>query len=112
MQTLLPLLLDAVHHGLLSLQRLVDLTSAGPARIYGLRGKGRIARGYEADLTIVDLAARRTITNAWIASKVGWTPFDGRQVVGWPVATVVRGQVVMREDTLLGTPIGAPLRFA
>ena len=111
-QTLLPLLLDAVHHGLLSLQRLVDLTSAGPARIYGLRGKGRLARGYEADLTIVDLEARRTITNDWIASKVGWTPFDGRPVVGWPIATVVRGRVVMRDGALLGTPIGAPLRFA
>ena len=111
-QTLLPLLLDAVNQGLLSLTRLVDLTSAGPARIYGLVGKGRVALGYDADLTVVDLAAARTITDAWIASKVGWTPFHGRPITGWPVATVVRGQVVMRDGELQSSPIGAPLRFA
>jgi dihydroorotase len=111
-QTLLPLLLDAVNQGLLTLPRLVDLTSAGPARIYGLVGKGRIALGYDADLTVVDLAAARTITDGWIASKVGWTPFHGRPITGWPVATVVRGQIVMRDGELLGRPIGAPLRFA
>ena len=111
-QTLLPLLLDHMHHGRLSLERLVDLTSAGAARLYNILGKGRIALGYDGDFTLVDLAARRTITNDWIASKTGWTPFDGREVTGWPVATIIRGHVVMREDALLGSPLGAAVRFA
>jgi len=110
-QTLVPLLLDHVNAGRLSLERFVDLTSAGPQRIYGIAGKGRIAVGYDADFTIVDLAARREITNDWIASKCGWTPYDGMQVTGWPSATVVRGMVVMREGELADKPAGAPARF-
>ncbi len=110
-QTLLPLLLDHLNAGRLSLARLVDLTSAGAARIFGLAAKGRIALGYDADLTLVDLAARREITESWMATKSGWTPFAGMTVTGWPVATIIRGNVVMRDDTLLGTPIGTPIRF-
>ncbi len=110
-QTLLPLMLDHVAAGRLSLQRLVDLTSAGPARIYGIAGKGRIAVGYDADFSIVDLEARREITKDWLASKCGWSPFEGMRVTGWPKATVIRGRVVMREDELLGEPAGRPVRF-
>jgi len=110
-QTLLPIMLEHVHQGRLSLERLVDLTSAGAARIYGIAGKGRIAVGYDADLTLVDLNARRTITNKWIASKTGWTPFDGVEVTGWPIAAILRGRVAMRDDTLLGAAGGEPVRF-
>jgi len=110
-QTLLPLLLDHMNAGRLSLERLVDLTSAGPQRIYGVAGKGRIAAGYDADLTLVDLKARREITGAWLASKCGWSPFEGVTVAGWPAATVVRGRVVMRDDELQGVPAGQPVRF-
>jgi dihydroorotase len=110
-QTLLPLLLDHLAQGRLTLERLVDLTSAGPARIYNIAGKGRMAVGYEADVTLVDLKARRTIRREWMATKCGWTPFEGREVTGWPRATIVRGRVVMREDELIGTPEGQPVRF-
>ncbi|GAB6053686.1 dihydroorotase [Magnetospira thiophila] len=110
-QTLVPILLDHVHAGRLSLTRFVDLTSAGPARLYGVAGKGRIALGYDADLTIVDLKAQRTITNQWIVSRCGWTPFDGMKVTGWPEATLVRGHVVMRDGQVLGDPIGAAIRY-
>lgn len=110
-QTLVPILLDHVHAGRLSLERFVDLTSAGPARIYGIVGKGRIARGYDADFTVVDLALERVIENRWIASRCGWTPFAGMRVTGWPRMTVIRGRLVMREDELLGSPQGRPLRF-
>ncbi len=110
-QTLLPLMLDHMNAGRLTLARLVDLTSAGPARIYGMVGKGAIAAGYNADFSIVDLKAKKRITNQWIVSRCGWTPFDGMSVTGWPVATVIRGRVVMREGALLGDPAGAPLRF-
>jgi dihydroorotase len=110
-QTLLPLMLDHVYAGRLSLQRLVDLTSSGPARIFGIEGKGRIALGYDADLTLVDLATRRTIHNNWIASVSGWTPYDGRSVMGWPVHTIVRGHIVVRDEVLVGQPQGRPISF-
>jgi dihydroorotase len=111
-QTLLPLLLDHLAAGRLTLERIVDLTSAGPQRIYNIAGKGRIAVGYDADLVLVDLETRRVIRNKWIASRCGWTAFDGREVKGWPKATILRGSFVMREDELIGEPIGQPVRFA
>ncbi len=110
-QTLLPLMLDHVNAGRLSLRRLVDLTSAGPQRIYGIAGKGRLAVGYDGDLTLVDLGARREITADWLAAKCGWSPFEGMTVTGWPVATVVRGRIVMRDGALQGEPAGRPVRF-
>jgi dihydroorotase len=110
-QTLVPVMLDHVNAGRLSLPRLVDLMCAGPARVYGIVGKGRIAAGYDADFTLVDMKAVRTITNDWIVSPCGWTPFDGMRITGWPIATVLRGAIVMREDTLIGEPRGAPVRF-
>ncbi|WP_111657007.1 dihydroorotase [Isoalcanivorax indicus] len=110
-QTLLPMMLDHVNAGRLSLMRLVDLTSAGPARLFGLPGRGRIAVGQSAALTLVDMNARRRIENRWIASVSGWTPYDGVTVQGWPVATVLRGQLVMRDDDVIGPPLGSPVRF-
>ena len=110
-QTLLPLLLNHVHDKQLPLLRLVDLTSAGPARAYGVVRKGRLAVGYDADLTLVDLSAARLIDDSWIASRCGWTPYHGKEIRGWPMATVVRGNVVMRDDEVLGQPVGEPVRF-
>jgi dihydroorotase len=110
-QTLVPLLLDAVNAGKLTLARFVDLTSAGPLRLFGMAGKGRVAKGYDADLTIVDLKRRQTIRNDWIASRVGWTPFDGMEVTGWPVGTFVRGAKVMWEGELVTPATGRPVRF-
>jgi len=110
-QTLVPVMLDHVNKGRLSLMRLTDMTSAGPARLFGIAGKGRIAAGYDADFTIVDMKRRRTIEESWIASPCGWTPFAGVSVLGWPVATIVRGATVMCDDEVLGSPIGRLARF-
>lgn len=110
-QTLVPIMLDHVNAGRLSLERFVDLTAHGPQRIFGLATKGRIAVGFDADFTIVDLKARRTIENKWIASRCGWTPYDGVTVTGFPVGTILRGETVMWEGALQGAPRGAPLRF-
>ena len=85
--------------------------SAGPARIYGAINKGRIAAGYDADFSIVDLTATHTITNAETASPCGWTPFDGTHVTGWPIATIIRGQLAMRDGAVIGPPSGQPVRF-
>lgn len=111
-QTLVPIMLNHVNNGKLTLQRFVDLTSAGPCRIYNVASKGRIAKGYDADFTIVDMNAERTITDNWIASRCGWTPYDGMKVKGWPISTIVRGNVVMHEDQLIGDPVGEAVRFA
>ena len=110
-QTLVPIMLDHVAAGRLSIERFVDLTSHGPNRIFGIAGKGRMAVGYDADLTIVDLKAKRTITNEWIASRCGWTPFAGREVNGWPIGTVIRGRRVMWDDEIQGPAGGEPVRF-
>lgn len=110
-QTLATILLDHVNKGNLTLERFIDLTSAGAQRIFGIAGKGRIARGYDADFTIVDMGLTRTIENKWIASTCGWTPFDGMKTKGWPVATILRGAIVMRDFAATGTARGEPLRF-
>ncbi|MFG1184838.1 dihydroorotase [Xanthobacter aminoxidans] len=110
-QTLVPLMLDHVAAGRLTLERFIDLTSAGPARLFGIAGKGRIVVGYDADFTVVDLKRRATITNSWIASRAQWTPYDGKDVTGWPVGTFVRGRKVMWEGELTGPSAGQPIRF-
>jgi dihydroorotase len=110
-QTLLPLMLDHVHAGRLSLTRLVDLVCHAPARIYGIARKGRLAVGFDADLTLVDLERRVTLTHDAMASRCGWTPFDGMTVTGFPVMTVLEGSVAMREGELVGAPAGGIVRF-
>ena len=110
-QTLVPIMLDHVNAGRLSLMRLMDLTSAGPARLFGIARKGRIAVGYDADLTVVDLKRRETITDGWIKSRAGWTPYDGVTVTGWPVGTFVRGHRVMWEGELGAPARGEAVRF-
>ncbi|RJG45811.1 dihydroorotase [Mesorhizobium sp. DCY119] len=111
-QTLVPIMLDHVNAGRLSLERLVDLTSHGPQRLFGMARKGRIAAGYEADFTVVDLKRRETITNAQAGSKAGWTPYDGRQVTGWPVGTIIRGNRVMWEGEIVMPGQGQAVAFS
>ncbi len=110
-QTLLPLMLTQVNGGKLSLLRLADLMSAGPARIYGAINKGRIAAGYDADFSIVDLKQTHTVRNAEMATQCGWTPFDGAKVIGMPKATIIRGHIAMRDGEVPGGPIGRPISF-
>lgn len=76
------------------------------------RRQGRLAAGYDADFTLVDMTAKRTIEESWIVSPCGWTPFAGKKIAGWPVATIIRGHTVMRDDEVLGAPIGRLARFA
>ena len=110
-QTLVPVMLDHVAAGRLSLARFVDLTSAGPARVFGIACKGRIAAGYDADVTVVDLKRRETIRDEWIVSRAGWTPYHGVEVTGWPVGTFVRGHKVMWEGALTAPGRGERTRF-
>ncbi len=110
-QTLVPIMLDHVNAGKLSLERFVDLSSHGPNRIFGMARKGRIAVGYDADLTIVDMKHRETITHEQAGSKAGWTPYHGKTVTGWPVGTFVRGIKVMWEAEIVNPNKGEPVEF-
>jgi dihydroorotase len=110
-QTLVPLLLDHVANGRTSLRRFIELTSSGPQRVFGLVGKGRIALGYDADFTIVDLKKRWTVGSDWLASRCDWSPFEGMELTGKAVGTIVRGNRVMWEDTLANEAVGEPVRF-
>ena len=110
-QTLVPMMLDHVNAGRLTLERFVDMTSAGPMRLFGIAGKGRIAAGYDADFTIVDLKRQAKISDQWIRSKCGWTPYDGVSVTGWPVGTIVRGHRVMWDGDLVAPARGEAVRF-
>ena len=110
-QTMLPLMLNHVAEGRTTLARVIDLTSAGPQRVFGIIGKGRIAVGYDADFSVVDLKARWRIEENWLASRSGWSPFTGMTLTGRPIGTIVRGQRVMWDGALANSAIGEPIRF-
>jgi dihydroorotase len=110
-QTLLPLLLTHYAAGRLSLSRVVTLTASRPAHLFGLRGKGEIAVGYDADLVLVDLDRAWTIEKDWLRSKCGWSPFEGWEAIGKPIATLLRGRVVARDGELVGLAEGKMLEF-
>ncbi|MCA9798388.1 MAG: dihydroorotase [Cyanobacteria bacterium HKST-UBA04] len=111
-QTLLPVMLTHVNEGRLSLEQLVRLTSTNPARLYGIAHKGQIAPGFDADLTLIDLKAKHTITHTAMANRSGWTPFDGFQATGQPVATIVGGRIAMRDNELAPYPTGTVVQFS
>jgi dihydroorotase len=110
-QTLLPLMLNHVAEGRMTLRRLIDMTSAGPQRIFGIVGKGRIAVGYDADFSVVDLKKQWTVEQDWLASRCGWSPFTGIALTGKPVGTIIRGNRVMWDGALADAAIGEPVRF-
>jgi len=111
-QTLLPLMLDHVAKGRMTLERLIDMTSAGVQRVFGLVGKGRIAAGYDADFTVIDRKGRFTVTDEWGESRCGWSPYTGMELEGRVVGTIVRGHLAMWEGQLANAAHGEPLRFA
>lgn len=111
-QTLVPVMLDHVNAGRLSLERFIDLSSTAPARLFNIAGKGKIVEGNDADFTIVDLKRQETIRNSWIGSRCGWTPFDGMKVTGWPVGTIIRGKRVMWENEIVTPSGGEAVRFS
>ena len=110
-QTMLPLLLDWHSKGKLSLAQIARMASERPASLYGVSNKGQIAPGFDADLAIVDLNAKWTIEKPWLQSKCGWSPFEGRQLTGRIVHTVLRGELAVRDGELIGTPRGAPATY-
>ncbi|WII72341.1 dihydroorotase [Bdellovibrio sp. 22V] len=110
-QTLVPIMLNHVHEGRLSLLRFVEMVTENPRRVFGIKNKGRLQEGFDADVTLVDLKKTKTIDNSWIASRCGWTPFHGMSVTGWMTHTVVGGHVVMENDQVVSAASGKPVDF-
>ena len=101
-QTLIPIMLNHVHEGRLSYERLVDLMAYGPYRIHKIKNKCLIRKGFNADFTVVDPRAEHIISNAEQASKSGWTPYDGKKVIGFPTMTIIGGKTIMRDGEITG----------
>ncbi|MEY8339266.1 dihydroorotase [Lachnospiraceae bacterium 62-35] len=104
-QTTLPVLLDGVNQGRLSMERLVEVTSWNPSRIYGLDyRKGSLTVGKDADFVIVDMEKVHTYSKADIKSKAKWSPYTGKTFKGWPVMTFVRGCLTAKDGEITGVP--------
>jgi dihydroorotase len=110
-QTLVPLMLNHVNNNKLTLNQFIKLVCENPVRIFGIKNKGHIKEGFDADLTIVDMNMKKVIKNDWIASKCGWTPFDGYEVKGFPLGTIVNGKAIVWDGKLIEKANGKPLKF-
>lgn len=106
LETMLPLLLDARHRRLLTLQDIQKLCCENPSKLYRLKAKGFLKRGYDADIVLVDLKREKRVSNSELFTKCGWSPFHGRELRGWPVATFVRGQLIFRDGEILASENG------
>lgn len=111
-QTILPLLLTAVRDGWLTLSDVLRVTCSGPARVYGIARKGSLAPGNDGDLVLVDPDVREPLQQAWLRSRAGYSPYAGLETAGWPVTTVLRGQVAYSAHAPVGAPRGAPIAFS
>jgi len=110
-QTIFPVMLDHVNSGKLSLEQLINLMCENPCRIFGIKNKGYIKEGFDADLTIADMNKEVVIKDEMIASKCGWTPFNNYKVKGFPVGTIVNGNLVMSDGKVVLESKGQPLKF-
>mgnify|MGYP001300504702 FL=1 len=110
-QTLIPIMLNHINNNKLSLAQFVKLVCDNPCRIFGIKNKGKIKEGFDADLTVIDMNMKKVIKNDWIASKCGWTPFDGFEVKGFPLGTIVNGKAIVWDGKLIEKANGKPLRF-
>jgi dihydroorotase len=110
-QTIFPVMLDHVNNGKLTLEQLIKLMCENPCKIFGIKNKGYLKEGYDADLTIADMDKEVTIKDEMIASKCGWTPFNNHKVKGFPVGTIVNGNLVMSDGKVIVESKGTPLKF-
>jgi len=110
-QTLMPVMLNHVNDGKLSLSQLISLVCENPVKIFGIKNKGYIKKDFDADLTIVDMKKKYKFKNQDIESKCKWSPFDGYEFKGKPVITIVNGKIKMKNGEILGKPEGIPLTF-
>ena len=110
-QTLLPVMLNHVNNGKLKLEKLIELVCENPCDLFRIKNKGYLKENYDADLTIVDMNKEVVIKDSWIESKCGWTPFNNYKVKGFPIATIINGEIVMENSKIVSNAKGKPLTF-
>jgi len=110
-QTLMPVMLNHINEGRLTLDQLIKFLCENPVKIFGIKNKGYIKKDYDADFTIIDMNKTIEIKNEQIQSKCGWSPFDGYKFKGTPVSTIVNGKIKMKEGKIVGNPEGVALKF-
>ena len=110
-QTLIPIMLNHINNNKLTLEQFIKLVCENPVKIFGIKNKGKIKVGFDADLTIVDMNMKKVIKNDWIASKCGGTPFDGYEVKGFPLGTIINGKAIVWDGKLIEKANGKPLKF-
>ena len=110
-QTLLPVMLNHINNGKLKLEQLMKLICENPVKIFGIKNKGFIKKNFDADLTIVDMNRTIKIKNENMQSKCGWSPYNNEIFKGKPVATIINGEIKMKNDKIVGEPTGQPLLF-
>ena len=111
-QTLMPVMLNHINDGRLSLNQLMRLVCENPVKIFGIKNKGFIKEGFDADFTIIDMNKKIVIKNENIESKCGWSPFNGVEFKGTPVFTIIAGKIKMQNGKILGEPEGTPMIFS
>jgi dihydroorotase len=105
-ETSLPLMLDRAHRGFCKVEDVVKWMCEKPVSLYKVQNKGHIKAGYDADLVLVDLEKQKTIENGKLFTKVNWSPYDGWTTTGWPVTTIVNGQIVFDEGQIVPGVLG------
>lgn len=110
-QTMLPVMLDFVTEGLIQLEDAVRMLCEKPADVFGIKGKGYIQEGYDADIALVDLYLTKIVSKGMIQSKCGWSPFEGEALTGWPTDVIVNGNICVKDGELVGKPNGRMLEF-
>ena len=98
-ETSLPRMLTHAKEGKCSISDIVKWMCAGPAKVYRIKNKGSLIEGFDGDLTLVDLENHRIIQDSDTWTRVGWTPYDGMELTGWPMYTIVDGNVVHKRDS-------------
>ena len=98
-ETSLPRMLTHAKEGKCSISDIVKWMCAGPAKVYAIKNKGSLIEGFDGDLTLVDLENHRIIQDSDTWTRVGWTPYDGMELTGWPMYTIVDGNVVHKRDS-------------
>ena len=111
-ETSLALMLDRVNRDLCTLPEVVYWMSESPARLYKMHGKGRIEVGQDADLALIDMSFKKKVTNGKLHTRVNWSPFDGVELQGWPVRTIVNGQTVFLNGEVNKSVRGKEICFA
>lgn len=110
-EMLLPIFLNTVSSEGLTISELVKLVCERPAEIFGIPNKGRIMEGYDADLVIVDMELEKKVERGNLLSKAGWSPYEGLMLKGWPIMTIVNGEIVYKDGKIDGKPIGKEVVF-